>query len=139
MDETRKLQRNYLIYLLIADIVFVVLAFIFLEAPLAFVYGLVFGSAISALNFVELGNTLRRAVTMSPAKAQGYATRKYFVRYIVTGVVLYVSIVAPYINVLGTIIGMTIIKFIIFATNLFNDKQYYKNIFKRKEDEPSGH
>ncbi|MDN5297925.1 MAG: hypothetical protein PWP51_478 [Clostridiales bacterium] len=139
MDETRKLQQTYLIYLLLADIVFVVLAFIFFEEPLAFVYGLVFGSAISALNFVELGITLRRAVAMPPAKAQGYATRKYFVRYIVTGEVLYVSIVAPYINVLGTIIGMTIIKFIIFATNLFNDKQYYKNIFKRKEDEPSGH
>jgi hypothetical protein len=127
------------LYLLIADIIFMALAYFMMEAPMPFIYGLVFGSAISALNFVELGNTLRRAVAMPPARAQGYATRKYFVRYIVTGVVLYVSIIAPYINVLGTIIGMTIIKFIIFATNLFNDKQYYKNIFKRKEDEPSGH
>lgn len=139
MEETRQLQHKIIKWLIIIDILILGISFVFLKEPLSFAYGLIFGSAISGLNFLELGATLRRAVTLPPDKAQGYATRKYFVRYIVSAVVIYISIVAPYINVLGTIVGMSIIKTIIFATNLFNDKQYYKNIFKRKEDEPSGH
>ena len=139
MDSTRHLQHKIIKWLIIIDILILGISFVVLENPRTFAYGLIFGSSISALNFLELGATLRRAVTLAPDKAQGYATRKYFMRYIVTAVVIYISIVAPYINVLGTIVGMSIIKFVIFATNLFNDKQYYKNIFKRKEDEPSGH
>lgn len=134
----RELQRKIIKYMLFANFVLVVLSFFVLEQPLNFIAGLAFGSGISALNFKELGMTLSRAVSLPPSRAQAYATKKYFIRYIVTAVVLYISIVAPYINVIGTIIGLTMIKFIILATNLFNDKQYFKNIIKRKEDEPSG-
>ena len=139
MDDIRTLQITILKRLLLVDAILVIITLVVSETPMPFIYGLIFGSAISCLNFMELASTLKRAVQMPSAKAQGFTTRKYFMRYIVSAVVIYISIVAPYINILGTILGMTIIKLVIYATNLFNDKHYYKNIFKRKEDESSGH
>ncbi len=137
-DEIKKLENSILKNMLFVDIAIMILSALLMDEPVPFVLGLIFGSAISALNFKELAVTLKKAITMPPAKAQTFATTKYFFRYIVTAVVIFVSIVAPYINVIGTIIGLIMIKFIILATNLFNDKNYYQNILKRKEDEPSG-
>jgi hypothetical protein len=45
-----------------------------------------------------------------------------------------VSINSPDINVLGTIIGLLMIKLVILQRDLLNDKQYFKNIFMRKEE-----
>lgn len=125
--------------LLIVDLFVIAASFFLFKDPQAFILGLIFGSAISVLNFIELANTLSRAVHMSPEKAQSFTVIKYFIRYIVTAVVLFVSIVAPYINVLGTILGLVIIKIIILISNLMGDKNYFRNIFRRKEDESSGH
>jgi hypothetical protein len=95
--------------------------------------GLLFGVLISGLNFIDLSNTLERAVKKSPEKAQSYTVRKYFMRYIMTGVVIFVAVKVPHLHVIGTVLGMLLIKFSIMITNLFNDKQFYINIFKRKE------
>ncbi len=84
---------------------------------------------------MELSKTLSRAVQLPPDKAQSYTTRKYFLRYVIYGVVLWVSIQADYIHVLGTIVGLLLIKVVLLTTNLFNDKHYFLNIFRRKEDE----
>ncbi len=97
------------------------------------ILGMTLGLSISALNFVDLGNTLTRSVKMSPDKAQSYTIRKYFIRYIINGAVIYVAVVTPHIHVIGAIIGMLLIKLVILVTNLFNDKKFYKNILKRKE------
>ena len=138
MGTIKEMQFKILKIFIVLDLFFIGISFLFFNEPIPFVLGLIFGSLISALNFVELGNTLNRAVTMAPDKAQSFTTVKYFIRYIVTAVVLYVSIVAPYINVLGTILGLVIIKIIILVTNLLSDKNYFRNIFRRKEDESSG-
>jgi uncharacterized membrane protein len=80
-----------------------------------------------------LSQTLQRAVKKSPEKAQSYTVRKYFIRFIINGVVIFIAVVAPYLNVIGTVLGMLLIKMSIMITNLFNDKQFYKNIIRGKE------
>jgi hypothetical protein len=70
---------------------------------------------------------------MNPNQAQSYATRKYFLRYGISGVVLLISIKASYISVVGTIIGLLLLKFVIMFTNLFNDKEYFKRIIGKEE------
>ncbi len=99
----------------------------------ALIIGLVFGASIGMLNFIDLSHTLQQAVHKNPAKAQSYTVRKYFMRYIINGVVIFIAVVAPYINVIGTVLGMLLIKISIMITNLFNDKQFYKNIIRGKE------
>ncbi|MBE0449888.1 MAG: ATP synthase subunit I [Clostridia bacterium] len=138
MNSVRQTQITVVKALAAVIAVLGILGFVFLKEPVPFMMGLIFGSAISALNFFQLANTLNRAVKMHPGKAQTFAVTQYFIRYVITAIVIYISIVAPYINIIGTVMGLLTIKLIIFATNLFNDKTYYKNIFKRKEDEPNG-
>lgn len=108
------------------DAALILLSIFFLEDPKAFALGLIFGSAISALNFLELSNTLKRAVQMQPPAAQRFAAFKYFIRYLVTGVAVYVAIRAPYINVLGTIVGLVLIKVIILVQNAVEHRQSSK-------------
>ena len=95
--------------------------------------GLVLGVLIGLLNFMDLANTMERAVLKNPGKAQSYAIKKYFFRYITTGVVLYIAVITPHLHVIGTVIGIIIIKLSVLVTHLFNDKRFYKEIIKRKE------
>ncbi len=138
MNALKQMQYKILKGSLVLNLVIIAMSALFLSKPLPFIIGLIFGASISALNFVELANTLNRAVLMPPAKAQSFTVIKYFIRYFVMTVVIYVSIVAPYINVIGTFLGLISIKLIILVSNLFSDKKYFKNIFSRKEDESSG-
>lgn len=135
MNQVRELERQTVKYAIIGTLIASVLFFVIFDDPIQFVLGLLFGSAIGVLNFMELSKTLSRAVQLPPDKAQGYTTRKYFLRYVIYGVVLWVSIQADYIHVLGTIVGLLLIKVVLLTTNLFNDKHYFLNIFRRKEDE----
>jgi hypothetical protein len=112
--------------------VLILTAFIFFEEPMTWLYGYIFGGAIGILNFMLLAKTMEKAVEMSPHKAQGYATVNYFIRFAITGVVLFIALKADYINALAVIVGLILIKLIILVTNLFSDKEYYKRIFSRK-------
>ncbi len=135
MNQVRDLERQTIKFAVAGAALASVLFYVFLDDPIKYVLGLLFGAAIGILNFVELAKTLSRAVELSPQKAQSYTTRKYFIRYVIYGVVLWVSIQADYIHVLGTIVGLLLIKVVLFTTNLFNDRHYFLNIFRRKEDE----
>lgn len=118
MDAIKSLQKMLFTQMAIA-IGFVSLgSFFLIEEPKSFIIGLLFGSATSVLNFLELSSTLKRASSMVPAKAQNFVVLKYFIRYVVTAIVLFISIVAPYINVLGTIVGLILLKGIIFLSSL---------------------
>ena len=109
-----------------------IISFIFLDEPMRWAYGYIFGGLIGILNFLLLARTMEKAVEMPSHKAQGYATVNYFIRFAITGVVLIVALKADYINALAAVIGIVLIKLIILVTNLFNDKEYYKRIFRRK-------
>lgn len=134
MDNTKTLQRNIIIYSIFsACIIALIMAIGFKEDAVRLILGLILGLSISTLNFIELANTLTRSVTMRPDKAQSFTIKKYFVRYIINGVAIYVAVVTPHIHVIGAVIGMLLIKIVIIVTNLFSDKQFYLNIIKRKE------
>lgn len=92
--------------------------------PLAFSLGIFFGTAIGILNFYELALTLNKSVNMTPGKASQYASLKYFMRFMVTAVVIFIAIRSPYLDVLGTAFGLVSIKFVVFAMNLLNKKSF---------------
>jgi len=131
---TRDIQKRILKWVAIIDILLMFSFLILSNEPLPWIYGLAFGGSIGILNFIELGMTLEKAVTMSPGRAQAYAAAKYFVRYLITGIVLVISLKADYINVLGTILGLMQVKLVIIILNLFNSKEFFKKIFIRKEE-----
>ncbi len=105
-----------------------------METPKPFVIGVLFGTIVGILNFRLLYLSLNKAVKMPPHRAQVHAATNYLMRYILIGVVLFVSIKRAHINVLGTIVGLIAIKLVILKYELFNDKNYFLKIFKRKEE-----
>lgn len=132
MNETLDLTIKIYKRTLILTLAIALISIFFVNDYISFIYGLVFGTLIALLNFTLLAKTMEKAAQMSPEKAKVYATSRYFIRYTIYGIVLYVSIIADYINVIGTIIGLLTIKVVILIVHAFNDKTYYKNIFKRK-------
>jgi len=133
MNDLRVLQLNILKKVLVVLFLLIGTSVLVFDDYITIILGLIFGAAIGMLNFFQLANTLDRAVKMAPEKAKGFSTSRYMIRYIITGVVLYVSVTNPNIHILGTVIGLVLIKFVILFTNLFNDKKYFKNIFRRRE------
>ncbi len=132
MSETTDLKINVYKYTIILACVAAGFLVFFIEDYVPLIYGLIFGTLIATLNFTLLANTIERAARMAPEKAKAYATSRYFIRYTIYGVVLYISIKADYINVIGTIIGLLLIKVVILIRYAFNDKTYYKKIFRKK-------
>lgn len=133
MEVVNKLQRDVTKFTLILFLLVSLASYVLLSSPKAFILGLIFGTLIGILNFMELGKTLKKAVTLRPQDASMYAAKKYFIRFVLTAVVLYVSATQPHINIIGTITGLLLIKVVILSTNLFNDKEYFKNIFRKEE------
>lgn len=135
MNELKKLEKSILKNAVILSIIIsLVLVLILKRNSIEIILGLILGLSISSLNFIELSNSIKRSVQMKPERAQSYTVKKYFVRYVISGISIYVAVVAPYINVIGTIMGMLLIKFVIIFTNLLDDKQFYINIFKSRRE-----
>lgn len=103
---------------------------LFTPSPKPLILGLTFGILLSLLNFRLLYLTIRKSVHMLPAKAQVYATSRYAIRYLITGVCLLVSIKAPYINTIGTVMGLLMIKGAIFLTAFMSSKGIFKKVLK---------
>ncbi|MGB5822503.1 MAG: ATP synthase subunit I [Proteocatella sp.] len=79
--------------------------------------GLIFGLLISILCFEQLSAAIIKAVELPPEKAQLFVGIRYFIRLFIYAAVLYISIKADYINVIGTLAGLISIKLsILFST-----------------------
>jgi len=133
MNKLKKTRNQIVALSLILGGVIAFLLGVFLENKIGIILGVIFGTLIAILNFLELEKTLIKASKMTPRKAQSYTTKHYFIRYLITGLVVLISIKANYINEFGTIIGLLLLKFVIIITNLFNDKEYFKRIFRKEE------
>lgn len=133
MGSTLKTQVKIVKAMLIFNIIIAGLSYFIFNPWVPFITGLFFGTIISILNFRLLSITLEKAVYMLPEQAQKYTTSRYFIRYLLYGAVIFISLKAEYINVLGTILGLISLKLAILKAELFNDLQFFKNIFKRKE------
>ena len=133
MNDVKKLTIHIIKITVIVAIGISFLGVIFISNFKPFIFGIIFGSLLGILNFYDLYLTLTKASTMNSGHASNYALFKYVVRYVFMGIALLVSIKATYINVIGTIIGLVLIKIVVLITNLFNDKKFFLNI-KRKGD-----
>lgn len=125
----RLIKGVFLLNLIIAAIGY----FIF-EPWIPFLTGLFFGTLISILNFRLLYITLNSAVKMDPSRAQVFTSSRYMIRFLLTAIVLVVSLKAEYINILGTVIGLISFKIAIFKVEVFNHSKLYKNTMTRKEE-----
>lgn len=83
--------------------------------PKPYIYGLIFGTTINILNFRLMSLTLEKAVTKRANRIKGYVMGNYIIRYIIYGVVLYISVIADYISFVTVVIGFLMVKIIIIS------------------------
>lgn len=83
-----------------------------------FIYGVVFGTGIAVLMFLQMSDALAKSATMSPAQAQRYVASRYLIRMSIYAVVLYVSLRAPHIQPLGTILGLLGVKMAVLLLSI---------------------
>lgn len=111
------MQLRIIKYSLLVMIAIMAVSFFVLKEPKPFMVGVLFGTLIGILNFRSMAIALEKAVKMNSGSATAYVTVMYFIRMGIYAAVLYLSIRAPYIHVLGTVVGLITIKAVIQIEN----------------------
>lgn len=111
------MQLRIIKYSLLVMIAIMAVSFFVLKEPKPFMVGVLFGTLIGILNFRSMAIALEKAVKMNSGSATAYVTVMYFIRMGIYAAVLYLSIQAPYIHVLGTVVGLITIKAVIQIEN----------------------
>jgi len=108
----------------IVCLLFMVFGFATAE-PLKFMLGVLVGGVCSILNFKVLQLTLEKSIKMPPGKVPGYLYTRYMLRYLVTGVIIYIVIINPWINIIGVLLGLIVTKVSIYITEFFLTKERF--------------
>ena len=109
LRETIKLFKG----IIVLDILFIALLLIIGKLDSSMIQGILIGSVYAILNFRLLAVSIKRAVLMSPGRAQVFAGISYMGRLALTAAIILAAIRVDYINEFGVIIPMFFPKAII--------------------------
>ncbi|WP_298267144.1 ATP synthase subunit I [Geobacter sp.] len=84
-----------------------------------FATGILAGGILVLANFYWLRSILTRALRLQPEKATRYAHLRYLARLILIGIVIAVLIVRAHIDVMGLLVGLSIIVVMITALSFY--------------------
>ena len=99
----------------------------FVLAPWRFAWGILAGGLIVSINFQLLYRSLKQALTPPHLTDVRVVLGKYYLRFLVSAVIIFVLIADHYVNPLGLIIGLSVVVASIFITTL---NEIRKIIFK---------
>ena len=95
--------------------------------PPDFARGIIFGGLIVTVNFHLLYRTLKKSLRPSRLASHNVVLAKYYVRFCISGIIIFILISGHYVNPLGLIIGLSVVvASIILATMCELTKQIYK-------------
>jgi len=100
-------------------------AFILMPGP--FAWGILAGGLIVTINFHLLYRSLKQALTPPYIGKTRVVLGKYYLRFLVSALIIYVLIADQYVNPLGLIIGLSVVVTSIFIATL---NEVRKIIFK---------
>jgi hypothetical protein len=89
-------------------------------APLKFSLGVLLGGFISILNFYWMEKGLRGLFQKTGGNVKGPVLIKYYIRLAITAVVLYFLIAYETVNVIGLLIGLSVVVINIIITVIFS-------------------
>jgi hypothetical protein len=109
-------------------ILFFVASFIgLILLPPDFAKGIIFGGLIVTINFHLLYRTLKKALRPSRLSSHRVVLAKYYIRFLISGLIIFVLISGHYVDPLGLFIGLSIVvASIILATMCELTKQIFK-------------
>jgi len=94
--------------------ILLILSFLFLSGR--FTLGVLLGGLISIANFYWLSRDLRGSFMKHADRAKPFMMVKYYIRFIVTGIVLFVVITKTPADILGLLIGLSLVVINIIVT-----------------------
>jgi hypothetical protein len=96
-------------------------------APLDFALGIFSGGLIVTVNFHLLARTLRRALQPPYLASHHVVLAKYYLRFLVSGFVIFLLIAGGVVNPLGLVIGLSVVVMSIILATI---REVKKIIFK---------
>ena len=96
---------------------FIASVFGFIFLPADFARGILFGGLLVTVNFHLLARTLKSAFTPPHLSSHNLVLAKYYLRFLVSGFIIFVLIAGHIVNPLGLVIGLSVVVFsIMLAT-----------------------
>ncbi len=106
---------------------FVASIFALIVSPLHFAMGIIFGGLIVTVNFHLLHRTLKKALTPPHLASLSVVLSKYYMRFIVSALIIFILISRHYVDPGGLIIGLSVVVASIILATIF---EFKKLIFK---------
>ncbi|GAB6905968.1 ATP synthase I chain [Desulfosarcina cetonica] len=93
----------------------------------SFARGLIFGGLIVTINFHLLARTLRKAFRPTQLASPNVVLVKYYIRFIISGVIIFLLIRQQVVNPIGLFIGLSVVVVsIVLATMVELKKLIFK-------------
>ncbi|MCK5783342.1 MAG: ATP synthase subunit I [Desulfobacterales bacterium] len=89
--------------------------------------GIIAGGLIVTINFHLLYRTLKKSLTPPHLASPNVVLIKYYIRFIISGLIILLLIAGDYVNPLGLFIGLSVVVASIMLATLYEVKN---NIFK---------
>ena len=99
----------------------------FMLFPANYARGVLFGGLLVTVNFHLLARTLKTALSPPHLSSHNVVIAKYFLRFIVSGFIIFVLIAGHFVHPVGLIIGLSVVVFSIILATL---REFTKLIFK---------
>lgn len=96
-------------------------------SPPHFAMGIIFGGLIVTINFHLLCRTLKKALTPPHLASLGVVLSKYYIRFIVSALIIFILISRHYVHPIGLLIGLSIV---VVSMTLAAMYEFKKLIFK---------
>ena len=93
-----------------------------LFCPAGFAKGIIFGGLIVTVNFHLLSRTLRKALTPPRLSSHNVILAKYYFRFFVSGLILFILISKDYVEPLGLFVGLSVVVASIMLATLIEVK-----------------
>lgn len=78
-------------------------------APLDFTLGIAAGGLIVTINFHLLSRTLKKALSPAYLTSHNVVLAKYYMRFIISGVIIFILIQQHWVNPFGLFIGLSVV------------------------------
>jgi hypothetical protein len=99
----------------------------FILLPPDFTRGIIFGGLIVTVNFHLLYRTLKKALRPSRLSSYRVVLAKYYIRFLISGLIIFVLISGHYVDPLGLFIGLSVVVASIMIATMC---ELTKHIFK---------
>ena len=96
-------------------------------APADFANGIIFGGLIVTLNFHLLARTLKKAMTPPHLSSHNVVLAKYYVRFVISGIIIFFLISRHWVDPLGLFVGLSVVVASIMLATMC---EFKKLIFK---------